>query len=255
MHEASSGSDSTLQREREFWNQKQRQFWRVRRWIDRSLGEFARWDDIHDFYDPRDKVVLDYGCGPGLLSVRVAQKGAREVVGVDLSERQLDEARSLAQEQGVADRTRFQVADAHETGFPDRTFDLAVGVSILHHLDVERALKELRRILKPGGRAVFVEPLAHNVILRVGRALTPSARTEDEHPLTTRDWETCASIFPGFRHHEREFVTLPVMPLNFVLPRSWQRKLAPRLHAADRRLLARWPGLSKYARLTILVLE
>jgi ubiquinone/menaquinone biosynthesis C-methylase UbiE len=248
-------TDPTLDREREFWNQKQRQFRRVRRWIDRSIGEFARWDDMHDYYDARDKVVLDYGCGPGLLSVRLAQEGAREVVGVDLSERQLDEARSHAQAQGVGDRTRFQVADAHETGFPDATFDLAVGVSILHHLDVERALRELRRILKPGGKAVFAEPLAHNVILRVGRALTPSARTEDEHPLTTRDWETCASIFPNFSHHERELVTLPLMPLNLVLPRSWQRRLAPRLHATDRRLLATWPGLSKYARLTILVLE
>jgi hypothetical protein len=102
---------------------------------------------------------------------------------------------------------------------------------------------------------VFVEPLAHNPLLRLGRALTPMARTRDEHPLTVHDWATCAAIFPGFRHFERELLTVPLMPLNLVLPERGRRKLAGRVKAADARALERAPRLRRYARVTFLVLE
>ena len=126
------------------------------------------------------------------------------------------------------------VADAHHTGFPDGAFDLIRGNSILHHLELEPALRELRRILAPGGRAVFVEPLAHNPLLRLGRALTPMARTEDEHPFTAADWDTCAAVFPGFRHFERELITVPLMPLNLVLPARGRAALATRVKVVGR---------------------
>jgi hypothetical protein len=83
----------------------------------------------------------------------------------------------------------------------------------------------------------------------------PSARTVDEHPITTSDWELCGQVFKRFQHHEREFLTIPLMPLNLVLPRRAQRRLAQGVHRADDRLLARFPKLGKYARITLLVLE
>jgi SAM-dependent methyltransferase len=244
---------SVLLREKEFWDQ-QRQFLRVRRVINRALGAFNRSGDIHDFYDPRGKTVLDYGCGNGFLAFRLLEGGAREVVGIDISEGQVEEARARAAASG-ATSVRFEVADAHQTGLPSSSFDLIVGIAILHHLDLERALPEIRRLLQPGGSAVFLEPLWHNPLLRLGRALTPSARTSDEHPFTERDWETCAAVFPEFRHFEREFVTIPLMPFNLLVPESWQRRLARRLFRLDDRLLARWPSLRKHCRSTILVLE
>jgi SAM-dependent methyltransferase len=117
------------------------------------------------------------------------------------------------------------------------------------------ALNEIRRILRPGGRAVFMEPLWHNPILRVGRALTPTARTADEHPLTTRDWDLCAEVFEHFTHHEREFLTIPLMPLNLILPARAQRWLSRWISALDDRVRERFPATRKYSRITFLVLE
>jgi SAM-dependent methyltransferase len=177
------------------------------------------------------------------------------VTGIDVSEAEIEQARERALANGVADKCRFLVADAHDMEFPDDSFDVIVGDSILHHLELRKALLEIRRVLRPGGRAVFLEPLWHNPLLRLGRALTPSARTPDEHPLTVDDWALCAEIFPGFEHEERELFTIPLMPLNLLLPKSLQKRLARRVWAFDDRMLARFPSLRKHARSTFLVLK
>ena len=248
--------DARASREKAFYNEKgATSYHLVRRWIWRALGEFRRNADIKTFYDPAGKVVLDYGCGPGYLTSYLIEKGAVSVTGIDVSEGEIEQARVKAQQEGVESMTRFLVADAHATEFADDSFDLVVGDSILHHLDLRVALVELRRILRPGGRAVFMEPMWHNPILRVGRALTPTARTPDEHPLTTSDWELCAELFGNFEHHEREFLTIPLMPLNLVLPHRAQRALARAVGAADDWVLAHFPALRKHARITFLVLQ
>jgi ubiquinone/menaquinone biosynthesis C-methylase UbiE len=247
---------SRVEREKDFYNQKgQTSYHAVRSLIWRALGEFKRNGEVMDLYDPAGKIVLDYGCGPGYLTSYLFDRGALDVTGIDVSEGEIEQARQSAERGGFADRSRFLVADAHATGFADDSFDLIIGSSILHHLDLRVALEELRRILRPDGRAVFLEPLWHNPLLRLGRALTPSARTADEHPLTTEDWQMCASIFSGFHHYEREFLTIPLMPLNLVLPPGAQRRFGRRVNALDDRVLARFPGTRKYARISFLVLE
>jgi SAM-dependent methyltransferase len=244
------------EREKAFYNEKgATSYHKIRLWIWRALGEFNRDGDITEFYDPAGKVVLDYGCGPGYLTKYLIDQGAVHVTGIDVSEGEIEQARIRAREDGLEDKSNFLVADAHATDFPDDSFDVIVGESILHHLDLRVALEELRRILRPGGRAVFLEPLWHNPILRAGRALTPSARTPDEHPLTSDDWAMCAEIFDNFRHEERELVTIPLMPLNLVLPIGAQRRLARRVSGIDDRARKRFPALDKYSRITFLVLE
>ena len=248
--------DSRVEREKEFYNSKgQTSYHLLRGWIWRALGEFRRNEDQFDYYDPAGKVVLDYGCGPGYLTNYLLDHGAVHVTGIDISEGEIEQAREQAERDGVADRCTHLVADAHNLPFEDDSFDLIVGDSILHHLDMEIALREIRRVLRPGGRAVFKEPMWHNPILRAGRAVTPTARTPDEHPLTVRDWELCASIFDEFEHHEREFVTIPLMPLNLVLPQRAQKRLARRVNRLDDRVIARWPRVRKHARITFLVLK
>ncbi|MCW3016620.1 MAG: Methyltransferase type 11 [Solirubrobacterales bacterium] len=247
---------SLAERERAFYNEKgETSYHLVRGWIWRAIGEFRRNEEAHDLYDAAGKDVLDYGCGPGYLTKQLIDAGAASVTGIDVSNAEIEQAQRRARQDGVEGRCRFLVADAHATGFPDDSFDLVIGDSIIHHLDVRRALVELRRILRPDGTAVFLEPLWHNPLLRVGRALTPSARTPDEHPLTVDDWALCAEIFPAFDHEERELFTIPLMPLNLVLPTRLQRRLAKRVWRFDDRMLARFPGLRKHARSTFLVMK
>ena len=85
--------------------------------------------------------------------------------------------------------------------------------------------------------------------------MTPSARTPDEHPLTVADWELCAEIFPEFEHEERELFTIPLMPLNLVLPRRAQKWLARRVWALDDYVLTRFAWTRKHARSTFLILK
>ena len=253
MNTRSRGQSERIERERHFYNRsKESSYELLRGRIERAIGSFARYEDMRDLYDPSGKEVLDYGCGNGSGSIELLKRGARHVTGIDISEVQTDEARRRVAAAGYADRASFSAADAHATGFEDDAFDLIVGAGILHHLELEPALRELHRILRPGGQAVLLEPLMHNPLLKLGRALTPAARTPDEHPITVSDWALCASVFPRFRHQERELLTIPLMPLNLVLPERARDGLAARVSRLDDRVLARYPSLGKYARITFM---
>ena len=137
--------------------------------------------------------VLEYGCGPGTHSFQLAGV-AKRAVGNDLSEVAIDQARQRAREAGVAN-VEFHVMDAEDLRFPAETFDAVTGRAILHHLDLPRAFSTISRVLRPGRRALFLEPLGHNPAINLYRRLTPSLRTPDEHPLLMRDVETARRYF------------------------------------------------------------
>ena len=96
--------------------------------------------------------VLDVGCGPGTITLGLAESVAPgEVVGVDLQEHMVERARALAAERGIAN-VRFDLADAYELPFADRSFDAALEHRVLMHLaDPIRGLRDVRRVLRPGG--------------------------------------------------------------------------------------------------------
>jgi ubiquinone/menaquinone biosynthesis C-methylase UbiE len=92
--------------------------------------------------------VLDCGCGPGSITVDVAQRIAPgTVVGIDVDAVQVEQARRLAGERGIAN-ARFEVGSVYELPFPDASFDAAFANNVLNHLgDPLRALLEMRRVL------------------------------------------------------------------------------------------------------------
>jgi len=115
-----------------------------------------------------DEKVLDVGCGRGLLTIGAAKRlRTGKVTGIDvwnpqeLSDNSAEAAKQNARAEGVADRVRFESGDARKLVYPDGNFDAVISMNALHTLDDdrerERALKEMLRVLKPGGRLVVFD--------------------------------------------------------------------------------------------------
>jgi SAM-dependent methyltransferase len=155
------------------------------------------------------KDVLEYGCGTGSYAFVLADHGAR-VTGIDISPGAIEVARSHGY---PPDNPRFIVGNAEALEFPNGSFDLVCGTSILHHLSLETAAKELQRVLRPGGRGIFYEPVAYNPIVNLYRLLTPHLHTPDEHPLTHGDLALLARYFGSSNHRFGDLAALVAIPL------------------------------------------
>lgn len=141
-------------------------------------------------------LTLDFCCGNGENGIYAAQCGA-EAVGIDISPEGIKNARLNAAEIGVQSRCKFEVMDGERMIFKDNTFDLGVEYGALHHVDLDKAMAELRRVLKPGTEMICVEALRHNPFIRWYRKVTPHLRTrwEVEHILGVEDIDTVKKYF------------------------------------------------------------
>jgi SAM-dependent methyltransferase len=141
----------------------------------------------------RDRAVLELGCFTGSRMVQIGPL-AKLTIGVDISGEAVRLTNRRLAEADVRCGKAI-IASAESLPFANNAFDLVFGSAIIHHVDVAKCAQELHRILKPGGRAVFREPLGHNPLMNLYRKLTPSARTKDEHPLLRRDLSILKSFF------------------------------------------------------------
>lgn len=131
--------------------------------------------------DVRGKYLLDLGCGAGENSVYFALKGAN-CVAADYSPGMVNVALKLAAKNGVD--VTGKVVNAMQIDFPDNSFDIVYASNLLHHIpDPRLAIAEMHRVLKPGGKACFWDPLKHNPVINVYRRMATKVRTEDETPL------------------------------------------------------------------------
>lgn len=98
---------------------------------------------------------LEIGCGTGFFTLNLMQAGViKDAAVTDISQGMVEVAQRNAR--GLGFEVEGKVADAESIPFPDNSFDLVVGHAVLHHIpDVELALRECLRVLKPGGRFVF----------------------------------------------------------------------------------------------------
>lgn len=99
--------------------------------------------------------VLDVGCGSGaldrLLATRLGPAG--RITATDVNQFLLREAGTLAAEEGVGDRIAFRFANAESLPFDSNSFDRAFTVTVLEECDADRAMRELLRVIRPGGTA------------------------------------------------------------------------------------------------------
>jgi ubiquinone/menaquinone biosynthesis C-methylase UbiE len=105
------------------------------------------------------KDLIDCGCGPGSITLGLAEAvSPGEVVGIDIEPRQLEVASAAAAKRGIRN-ARFERASIYEIPAPDASFDVAVAHFVIEHVsDPPRALREMRRVLRPGGVAAIKDP-------------------------------------------------------------------------------------------------
>jgi Methylase involved in ubiquinone/menaquinone biosynthesis len=97
--------------------------------------------------------VLELGCGTGCFTRELADSGA-DIVAIDVSPDLLEIARGNCS----APNVQYQIQNAYALGYPEAVFDSVVGSSVLHHLEIEKALRDIYRVLKPEGTIYFTEP-------------------------------------------------------------------------------------------------
>lgn len=194
--------------------------------------------------------VLEYGCGTGGHSLEIAQRGGK-VVGIDISAVGIQMATEKAQALGLANAS-YRVMDAENLEFPAGSFDLVIGEGILHHLRLERSYSEISRVLAPGGRAIFMEPLGHNPAINGFRSRTPHLRTADEHPLKKRDLDLGKRYFRRCRfryYHLSSFASLALLKTKLFWPS------VALFDGVDRALFTLCPPLGLLGWYAIMVLE
>jgi SAM-dependent methyltransferase len=206
-------------------------------------GAEKYWDYVKSY--SKDAAVLSYGCGLGEGLSNIVQQ-VKSLDGIDIS----DVAIGHAQSQYGSPSSRFQVMDAMNLTFPDQSFDLVFGSGIIHHLDLERCTSEICRVLKPGGKAIFWEPMGTNPIINAYRYLTPSARTPDEHPLLPRDFAKMRAIASKVDVEYFGFATLFAMPFHH---KPLGEKILSGLENLDK-LLLRVKGLRSMAWYSLITL-
>jgi SAM-dependent methyltransferase len=197
---------------------------------------------------PGDR-ALEYGCGIASRAFDLAARGVL-VSGIDISPVAIEASEEEAARRGIGGLD-LRVMDAERLELEDRSFDMVFGSGILHHLDLDRAFPEIARVLRPDGRAVFIEPLGHNPAINLYRRLTPAMRTVDEHPLLARDLAEAGRWFGRVDVEWFHLATMAAVPLRST---SAFPRVLTRLERVDEAVFARVPAARRLAWTCVLVL-
>lgn len=198
----------------------------------------------HLLGDVRGKTVVDFGCGTGENTLLLVLRGA-DVHAVDISPELIEIGKRRLLVNDRPDGARFIAASVYEIPLPDASVDVVFGMAILHHLELPLAAREVKRILKPGGRAIFSEPVRNSRLLRFIRSLIPY-RAPDvspfERPLTE---DEITSFTAGFRVSRSRAFDLPYLLLAARMPIV--RNYMTRLTRFDSQIIRRFPWLGRQA--------
>lgn len=190
--------------------------------------------------NPSGKKILDIGCGYGFTTIHLAKNGA-ELTSIDISPRMIELTRKNAAFNRVGNGIRTAVMSAQKLEFPGNSFDFVVGLGILHHLNLDLAGKEIRRVLKPGGQAIFLEPRIPFKFLILIRSLFPNKCFESPGGSQLSDDEI--GRFCGFFSGNRiEYFLFLRKLARFPVIRNYSKKL----DALDRKLILNHPRLKAF---------
>ena len=161
--------------------------------VSEDTGEIELWDkvifpnvirkrEMNIIFDVivsiKPKTILDLGCGGGWLSKILSAKGYH-TIGIDISVSLIKTATKAAPKS-----VGFLIGDCMNLPFNNNTFDLIIGMGVLHHLNLNKTLAECHRVLNKNGSILIMEPNALNPLMAMGRRLVPEdVCTEDEKPF------------------------------------------------------------------------
>lgn len=175
------------------------------------------------FYDiignVKGKTVLEIGCSNGWLCNHLAESGAK-VYGIDISGEAIKAAIKEASKYEYSKSTNFSKMAVEDMRYDNEIFDIVLGSAILHHTDMQYSAKNIYRVLKPKGRAIFVEPLNENLALKLWRKLTPWRRNATEKALLNDDLNYIRSVFPNSKYHFFGFIAIISIGLLMYFPKS-----------------------------------
>jgi len=239
-----------------FWDREAKRSKRTDEFSERGTPEIVEKDVLLkkltiSLGDTRGKRILDCGCGMGGLSVYLATKGAY-VKSFDISLEALKIARANAEKNGIGRECNFLCCGFEDLPYRDISFNLAMGAYILHHVNIERAVKELHRVLKPGGRAVFVGTWGKNPLLvwagkhLAGRFGIVKYGTKYEHPITTADIKKMRKVFSEVYLEFPEFVFFKKAATNVFRWKKSLKFITDVLVKMDDFITRRFPSFNKY---------
>ena len=180
--------------------------------------------------------VLELGCGTGYFTRELARSGA-DVVAIDVSPELLE----IAKANCSAPNVRYEIQNAYELSYPDAVFDSVVGSSVLHHLEIEAAIREIYRVLKVGGTICFTEPNMLNPQIAIQKNVPWIKRKLGDSPD-----ETAFFRWPLRRLLEQTgYRDVQIDPFDFLHPRT-PASLVDRLDALGR-FFENMPVLSELA--------
>ena len=155
--------------------------------------------------------VLELGCGTGYFTRELARSGA-DIVAVDVSPELLE----IAKADCPATNVRYEIQNACAFSYPDAVFDSVVGSSVLHHLEIKEALREIYRVLKSGGTIYFTEPNMLNPQIAIQKNVSWVKRKLGDSPD-----ETAFFRWPLRRLLERTgFRDVRIDPFDFLHPKT-----------------------------------
>ena len=200
------------------------------------------------------KRVLEFGCGLGEDTLAFGMQGAH-LLTFDLSESMVRDVAALVREKGLNHIIALHRMSGEALAFSDESIDLVYGRSVLHHLNIPIARDEIYRVLRKGGKAVFLEPLGHNPLINLFRTLTPHRRTPTEKPLTMDDVEELVRPFSSVTLTGWYLLGLLAVVFCYFPPsrRLYEFSLG-RLVAMERLLLTRFPSLCRFCWIVVIVL-
>jgi len=163
---------------------------RTRRFLELGHDRFAAAGFVAGLAGNLEAPVLDVGTGKGLLAMALAER-CQEVVSLDVNAEDIELARLLASERNLSERIRLIIQDASALPFPDDSFGAAAMMHVLHHLhNGEAVLREMARVLKPGGKMIVAD------FNETGFALVAKIHEGEGrvHPRSSSDLDSAASF-------------------------------------------------------------